>query len=206
MSVLRRFFGELGFQPPDGQHLGRSQPRRVRGAKRGDQLRVQLSAQSVGVVPGGGCVDTNRLRVSLPNDVTQTFPLRGVVGIDDREQAGVIEPSDRQTFHTAVTAAVEEHQNRAPPGRVGFERRHRSEYGVVVVLARHDDPHVETLAPHESREQRVEAAFDPCTDQRRLFTVGQHAVVPRASSRKRCNEREAHARNERRTFHWTVLS
>jgi hypothetical protein len=99
------------------------------------------------------------------------------VRLDDREQTVVVEAADRRALEWGAAAAVVEGQDGAAARCVGRERRHRAEHRIVVVLTRHDEPQIDSFAPHELRQDRIETPRDPLADERRLLTVGEDPVA-----------------------------
>ena len=166
---------QLRFEPPDGEHLGRFHSWRVLGTERLHEIVALVRRQPVRVVVVLGRIHADRFRVARFDDFSESIPLAVVVGLLEREQAVVIEAADRQMLDRTA-AAVEEDENGAPARRIRRDRRHRREYGIVVVLPGDDHPHVDPLAPHQRRQKRLETLLDPLMLERRLFAMGENAV------------------------------
>ena len=114
------------------------------------QPPLLVGRQPVGVVPELRLVDADDLRILLRRPAVRRpshWP-SFVVGTE-RVELVVVEAADRVPLHRLAAAGIDEDENRAAARRVGGDRRHRAKHRVVVVFARHDDPHVDALARHQ---------------------------------------------------------
>ena len=175
MAISIGLFRQLPLEPADREHLGRPHARRVLRAERLQQLIPFVGGQPVGVVPGLRRVDADDLGIALLDEFPQAVPLLVVGGGHDLEEPVIVEAPHRQAIDGAAPLA--EHQDGAASRRVRGQRRHRTKHGVVVVLARHDDPHVDLLALHQRREHGIESLLNPRLDERRLLAVRQHPIA-----------------------------
>ena len=176
VAIPLELVGNLRFEPADREHLGRLQARGILRAERVGESPLLVGREPIGMIPGVRLVDADDLRVALVDQLAESFVLRVVVRLHQFEEPVVVEPADRHSFDRLPAARVGEHENRPAPRRERGERRHRSEHRIVVVLARHDDPHVDPLARHQRGQHRVEPLGNPALDDWRLLAMREDTL------------------------------
>ena len=125
-------------------------------------LRV---SQPVGVCEVGGSVDRDRHRVAIGEEKSQGLPLIRLLGRVPRglEEVTHVITGDGEPVQTGFRAVKDE--DRASSGREPVGRDHRHGDGIVRVFTARDDPAVDAVLVHESREKLIESP------QRQLITT-----------------------------------